>query len=186
MSEREQPIKVAFVGTSCIGKTTLVDEYRQRFSGNSSYGAVVEEAARTFFTQNPDVTDRFSAEAQGQVQALALRSEQDAHNTGARVILCDRSVIDAVVYVRANGDREGADRLLKGVEFWLPTYHRFLLLDPADVPYQIDDVRQEDEQVRQGFHNAFLEFFQESGIPFELLSGTVEERITRVDQIINE
>lgn len=132
------------------------------------------------------MTDRFSADAQGRVQALALKNEQDAHNSGAKVILCDRSVIDAVVYVRAHGDRKGADKLLQGVEFWLPTYHKFLLLNPADVLYQSDDVRQEDEQVRQGFHSAFLEFFEESGIPFELLSGTREERITRVDEIIQE
>lgn len=182
---KEHSRKIAFIGTSCIGKTTIVEEYRQRFVGDP-HTVVVEEAARAFFTQNPDVVDRFSVNAQERVQALALKSEQNAHDAGAKLILCDRSVIDAVVYTRANGDREGADRLLEKVKFWLPTYHKFLLLDPADVPYQADDVRQEDEQLRQGFHNAFLEFFQESGIPFELLSGTVEQRIVRVDEIINE
>ncbi len=185
MSERESPVKVAFVGTSCVGKTTLLEEFGRRLTDNPG-AMIVPEAARIFFTANPNITARFGKEAQGQVQSLALQQEQDAHNIGARVILCDRSVIDAVVYVRAHGDKEGAAELLDRVSFWLPTYNKFLLLDPADVPYKTDEVRQEDEQVRQGFHNAYLEFFEESKIPYELLSGNLEERIARVDQIIAE
>ena len=76
--------------------------------------------------------------------------------------------------------------LLDRVKFWLPTYNKFLLLNPTDVPYQTDEVRQESEQVRQGFHNAYLEFFEESGIPYELLSGTLEQRVERVDEILSE
>lgn len=119
------------------------------------------------------------------MQALALQQEQKAHETGATIILCDRSVIDAIIYVRAHGDRAGATELLDRVKFWLPTYKIFLLLNPADVPYQTDDVRKEDEQRRQDFHTAYLEFFEESGIPYKLLSGTLDQRITRVDEILN-
>lgn len=183
MIEREAPVKVAFVGTSCVGKTTLLEEYGRRLADNPK-AAIVPEAARLFFTANPNVTERFAKEAQGQVQSLALQQEQDAHNAGAAVILCDRSVIDAVVYVRAHGDKEGAAELLDRVGFWLPTYNKFLLLNPADVPYETDDVRQESEEVRQEFHDAYLDFFNESGIPYELLSGTIDERITRVNEII--
>jgi len=31
-----------------------------------------------------------------------------------------------------------------------------------------------------------LEFFEESGIPYELLSGTLEQRVERVDEILSE
>lgn len=185
MGKEQDPIKVAFIGTSSVGKTTLVEEYERRFSGNTKV-AIVPEAARRFFTDNPHVTDRFGVDAQGQIQALALQQEQNAHNGGAEVILCDRSVIDAVVYVQAHGDNEGASQLLDRVSFWLPTYNKFLLLDPADVPYETDDIRQEDESVRQRFHDAYLAFFEETGIPYELLSGTLEQRISRVDEIISD
>ena len=119
-----------------------------------------------------------------QVQALVLTNEQDAHRLNPRVILCDRSVIDAVVYVKSQGDIKGANELLKRVEFWLPTYHKFLLLDPADVPYKTDEIRQETPETRQKFHDVFLTFFKETNIPYELLSGTKEERIKRVTKII--
>lgn len=111
MKEFKQPRKVAFIGTSCIGKTTLFEHYKQRFAGNPQV-AFVEEAARVFFQANPDVDDRFSAETQGRVQALALQNEQEAHASGARVVLCDRSVLDAVAYVSAYGDPDGSERLL--------------------------------------------------------------------------
>lgn len=183
MVEKEGVRKFAFVGTSCIGKTTILDHYRQRYSDNPNV-VFVEEAARVFFTENPSITDRFSVEAQGQVQALALQNEQVAHSSGATVIFCDRSVIDAVAYVRANGDKEGSEELLQRVTFWLPTYHKFLLLDPADIPYATDDIRQEDEVTRQQFHSAFVELFEEKQIPYELLSGTVDERMARIDELL--
>ena len=100
--------------------------------------------------------------------------------------MCDRSVIDAVVYVRSQGDIKGAEELLKRVEFWLPTYHKFLLLNPSDVPYETDDIRQETPEARQKFHDAFLNFFEETGIPYELLSGTKDERIRRVTKILED
>lgn len=183
MREVEQPRKITFVGTSCIGKTTIFEHYKQQFAGNPQV-AFVEEAARSFFQDNPDVGDRFSTETQGRVQALALHIEQDAQATRARVLLCDRSVIDAVAYVKAHGDPDGSDRLWENVAFWLPTYHKFLLLDPVGVPYATDEVRQEDADKRQQFHDAFVSLFAEKEIPYELLSGTLEERIRRVDKIL--
>lgn len=184
MTKRESSKKIAFVGTSSVGKTSLLWEYKKRMGKNPSI-AFVHEAARDFFKDNPTVKKRFAKDAQGKIQSLMLKREKKAHGSGAKIIICDRSVIDAVVYVRSTGDIEGARELLEKVRFWLPTYHKFFLLDPVDVIYEKDNVRQEDEGVRQAFHKAFLDFFQEYRIPYELLSGTIEERITKVDKILN-
>lgn len=180
---RKNKIKVAFVGTSSVGKTSLLWEYKKRMKNNPSV-AFVHEVARDFFKDNPTVKKRFAKDAQEKIQTLMLKREKKAHVSGAKIILCDRSVIDAVVYVRSTGDIEGANELLEKVRFWLPTYHKFFLLDPADVLYEKDDVRQEDEKVRQAFHNAFLEFFKESQIPYELLSGNIKERSAGVDKVL--
>jgi len=180
MLERGQFKKIAFVGTSCIGKTTLLNEYKRK----NPQVMIVGEASSEFFIKNPDIKDRFSFETQGKIQEFALKNERDAHKTGAKIILCDRSVLDAVIYVKSMGDSKGAKELLKRVEFWLPTYDKFLLLNPADIPYRRDSVRQEDEGTRQRFHEAFINFFNETGISYELLSGTVARRIIRVEEII--
>ncbi len=182
--EQEPKIKkFAFVGTSCTGKTSLIEHFKNTYSGNQSV-VFIPEAARIFFTQNPQIADRFSVTVQGAVQALTLKNEQEAHQSGVKIILCDRAVIDAIVYVSSQGDTKGASELLKKVEFWLPTYSKFFLLDPADIPYETDDIRQETPETRQKLHDAFLNFFEETGIPYELLSGTIEERIRKVKRIL--
>lgn len=182
MLESAEQLKVAFVGTSCIGKTTLVEAYRKR---DLSGLVIIEEAAREFFTLHPEVINRFSAGVQGQVQSLALANEQRAMLSGTSIIICDRSVLDAPAYVLSQGDVIGASELLARVRLWLPTYTRLFLLDPSDVSYQNDAIRQESEQERWGFHQAFIDLFTRNNISYELLSGTLEQRMRYVDQVLN-
>lgn len=181
--------KVAFVGTSCIGKTTLLEACRTDLGDSALF---VDEAAREWFTLHPDATDRFGVSAQGDVQALALQKERKAHARAAShlgrfsAILCDRSVLDAPVYVHSQGDELGAQELLGRVRTWLPTYSRIFLLDPSDVPYVQDDIRAEDEATRQLFHDAFLGFFQDNELPYELLSGNPDERFNQVHDFVSK
>lgn len=181
MAERLER-KVAFVGTSCIGKTALLEHYRERYKGDSNV-AFVEEAARIFFTHN-EVHDRFSEETQGRVQDLALNLERQAHVSGASTTYCDRSVVDASAYVRAQGDLAGSRRLLERVAFWLPSYCAIVLLDPADIPYATDEVRTESAESREKFHQGFLETFEEASIPYHLVGGTLLQRAWQIDTIV--
>jgi len=86
MSERESARKIAFVGTMSTGKTTIFDHYRQKFSGDPTV-VFVEEAARRYFKDNPEIVDRFAKEPQGEIQQWALSDEQKAHSSGARIII---------------------------------------------------------------------------------------------------
>ncbi len=184
-AEQRRPLKLPLVGAGGIGKTSVLEVFRGRFEKDPSV-RIVDEVARDFFSQHPSIVARFAVEPQGKIQTLVLRKERAAESDGARIILCDRSVIDAVVYVRAQGDRIGADELLRRVEFWLPTYHRFLLLDPDGVPFENDNVRKEQETEREQIHKSFLQFFDETALPYELISGSLDERIARVEEIIGE
>jgi hypothetical protein len=181
-------VKVAFVGTSCIGKSSLLDACREELGDDALF---VSEAAREWFSLHPNTTDRFGVAAQGKVQALALQKEKDAHELAASqpgrlpIILCDRSVLDAPVYVYSQGDETGAQELLNRVRSWLPTYSKILLLDPVDVAYSPDDIRAEDEATRQLFHGAFLDFFDANDVDYQLLSGTLTDRLGQVQSLLN-
>lgn len=185
MKEIDNVRKVALVGTSCVGKTTLFENYQRKFKGNPSI-AFVEEAARQYFTNNAHIpiAERFGLTPQGEIQDLAIQNEQLAHNSGAKIIICDRSVLDAVAYVRGSGDMNGADSLFERVEHWIPTYQTIFLLNPDDVPHIRDDVRLEDPFVRQRNHEAFLELFMLANIHYDLLTGTIEQRTKRIDELI--
>lgn len=182
MPGRKRQMKIAFIGTSCVGKTTLLERYRETFKNDPGV-VCVAEAARMFFA-NHTVSDRFSVETQGKIQLLALRNEQEAYATGAHLLFCDRSVLDAVVYVRACGDKLGANKLFERVQTWTSTYSKLLLLDPVGIDYVTDGIRQEDLDTRQQFHDAFIHFFQETSLPYELLNGTFQERCRRIDEIL--
>lgn len=185
MTGHEASRKIALVGTSCVGKTSILESYHKRF-GDDHTIAIVEEAAREYFIQNPEIPiiERFGFEPQSAIQDLAKRKEQEAHDSGAKSILTDRSVTDAAAYVLGHGDREGSKRLISRVKFWLPTYHIIFLLDPDGVPYAQDETRQEALDVRLKNHEAFLELYEDEGIRFELLSGTLDQRIKRVDEVV--
>lgn len=149
MTEHESPRKIALIGTSRIGKTLIIEELAKRDTSI----AVVPEAARDFFKAHPEIQgdDRFKKSPQEQIQYMAFLREHSSLSEKPQIILCDRSVLDAVVYVRATGDREGSEELLERVRFWLPTYDRFLLLSPVGVPYEKDEIRQEEEEICQRF-----------------------------------
>lgn len=184
MKENE-PRKIALVGTSRIGKTELLNQLESRHDQDSGF-AFVPEAARLFFTAHPEIPqkERFSARVQGQVQDMQWDHERMAINLGATTLVCDRSVLDAVVYTRANGELEGSEELFTKIASWVATYTKIFLLDPQDIPYEKDDLRQEEETTRQKNHEAFIEVFEEKGIPFELLSGTIEERLARLEDTL--
>lgn len=175
--------KIAFIGTSCIGKTTIFEYYRKKYIGNNKV-SFVEEAARTFFQNNPHIIDRFTFGVQKQIQKIALNNEKYAHSKNPQIIFCDRSVVDAVAYMLVYGNKIQAENLLERVRPWLNTYSRLFLLDPSDILYSTDEIRVESKETRQKFHKAFLDLFKLNKINYELLSGPLKERVRVVDKIL--
>lgn len=183
----ENKTKLAIVGGVCSGKTTLFNEYQTKRQDDPRF-AFVEEAARRYFRDTPPVRNRPPGEQSidnaRNIQRLALESEIEAQNTGAEFILCDSSVLTAGMYMIGHGEIKKAEELFKTVEFWLPTYSRFLLLNPSDIPYQDDELRTEGSIHRERTHQAYIDYFTEKEIPFKLISGTVPERIREIDQVL--
>lgn len=187
MVERKGANKIALVGTSSVGKSTILEHFKQKFEGDPQV-AFVNEAARKYFQNNRliPLDERFSFGHQSKIQKLQLETEQNAQNSRAKTILCDRSVLDAPVYVRAHGDMLGSKRLVDSVRFWIPTYSHIVLLDPNQVAYLNDEIRQEDQEIRMKNHEAFIQVFMEEGIPYELLGGSLDQRIERVGELVSE
>jgi nicotinamide riboside kinase len=177
--------KIALVGTACVGKTTIMELLRQKYEKSPAHG-FVEEYARFFFESHPEITDRFSQSVQEEILELILYRENEVIKTNPSFILCDRSIIDPVVYVGILGEKKLADILLRKAAPWIASYGKIFLLDPADVPYKTDTIRNEDETTRLKLHQGFVEFFEKSAIPYELLGGTLQERINKVEKILAE
>ena len=128
--------KFALVGTSCVGKSTLLIALEKKLQKQfpSKNIAIVPEAARSYFSKHKTNTP-FGFSPQSEIQSLAKRTEESVQKDNPDIILCDRSVIDSPAYVSTVGDTKGAQRLLNNIIDWLPTYSHIFLLDPKDVPY---------------------------------------------------
>ncbi len=175
MSEQRRH-KVAFIGTSCTGKTSLCEAL------SSDHGVViVPEAARQYFSEHSvDPIERFSEAVQSKIQDLVVENERQAERFAPDNIVCDRSVLDAVVYTKYGGNDAGAEHMFRYATEFLPSYTKLLVLDPHDVPYRQDSIRTESASTRMAIHDLFLTFLEHHAISFELVSGSIPERLKRV------
>ncbi len=171
-------VKIALIGTSCVGKTTILDELKNIFTDY----VFINEVAREYFIKSKS-NDRFSFQDQKNIQDLVIETEKKMNG---RIVICDRSVICPIIYTHAGGDVDGAQTLHSRVSEWIPTYTHLVILDPSEVPYEKDLVRDEDNNFRMKVHKVYLEFLKEKNIEYSLISGSLEDRIKKVTEIINK
>jgi predicted ATPase len=178
--------KFAIVGTSCVGKTTLINKLENHLQLNYAEKqiAIVPEAARYYF-ENKNVSKPFSYFHQSRIQNLAMKLEQQIEKNTPDIIVCDRSVLDAIAYIKAQGTQHETEKLIKKVHTWLSTYTHFFLLDPVGIDYKTDSIRKELAKTRNSFHIAFLEVLQNLALPYTLVSGTELERFNKIEKLIN-
>ena len=157
---------MALIGAFGSGKTTLFNALKQRLQHDPRF-AFVEEASRKYLENNHlSIVERNSLNIQSKIQEFIIESELKVRAFNTSIIICDSSVLTTSMYLRAMGDIEGSVELFRAIEFWLPTYDSFLLLDCADVPYTQDAIRQESEEQRQSNHEAYIELFAQKHIFF--------------------
>lgn len=182
--ERNSVDKFAFIGPASVGKTTMAGIFRKRFEGDPRV-AVIDEGAKIFFENHPDITDRF-VRIQEWLQDFVLIREKAAYQPEIKLIIVDRSVIDPIVYTQAYDTSTNADMLLQRVADWLPTYTMFILLHPSGVPDNPRPARLETSDERLALHDMFGEFCVKNGLHHVEVSGTLQERADKVHRVIFE
>ncbi len=143
---------------------------------------IVPESARQYFTDHPiDPIERYSAAVQGAILELIIENEHRAESAHpGETLLCDRSVLDAVVYAMFGGDTSETETLFARAQTFLPTYDALFLVDPTGIPYNQDAVRIESADDRTAIHGLFLEVLGARKIRYQLLSGSLGERIRQL------
>ncbi len=128
------PLKVAFLGSHGVGKTTLCFELAARLKRRDLRVDMVKEVARSCpLPLNRDTT----LDAQSWIlhTQIAREIEQMVHHD---VIVCDRSVLDNYAYfVSKFGRTQVFDGLIAS---WLPTYG-LLVKVPIIAPPRFDGIR---------------------------------------------
>ena len=179
----KKAFKIALVGSTCVGKTSVIEYLKRKYRENPKV-LFTKEGARAYFKANPKALNRGAWEVQSGIRDFVLGIEEEAHGKGADVIVCDRSVVDATVYLEVHGDNKSAQKMLESVKSWLPTYNHIILLDLEGIPYKVDKIRNESEEFRNRVHNTFIDFLKRNKIKYQLLGGSLKERIKFVDDLI--
>lgn len=174
--------KFAIVGGSSTGKTTLLKLLEEAYQDNPDV-VFVHESARQFFSENPDQIN-FSLSVQEKILDLVFENEKKAEIGNPRLIVTDTSALEVMFYTRASGDEEGATQLMGKIENYIPSYDKFLLMNPIDVQFINDEIRLEDKETRDKIHQMLVDFYHHNQLKFELIAGTIPERKKRVSDII--
>lgn len=129
-----QPMKIAFLGSHGVGKTTLCFELAARLKRRDLRVDIVKEVARSCrLPLNQDTT----IDAQSWILHTQIAQEIE-HMIGHDVIVCDRSVLDNYAYmVHKFGRSQMFDTI---VASWLPTYS-LLIKVPILAPPHYDGLR---------------------------------------------
>lgn len=142
-------LKIGFIGTHGVGKTTLCYGLASRLKARDVVLDIVHEVARRCPLP---INERTSVAAQSWILHTQISDELVA---AARhpVVICDRSVLDNYVYLLLSGGRQaGLDSM---VAWWLGTYDRLIYVPIVEAPHA-DGMRSTDLAFQQAVDERLL------------------------------
>jgi nicotinamide riboside kinase len=172
----ERPcLKVAFIGTHGVGKTTLCFELAARLKRLDRRVDMVKEVARSCrLPLNRDTT----VEAQAWILHTQISREIEA-GQGQDVIVCDRSVLDNYAYMVSKFGRLQPYDLM--VSRWLDTY-ALLAWAPILEDPRFDGVRDTDRRYQRRIEETIGELVETfRAVPLAL---DPEDREGWIDEVI--
>ncbi|PYQ20239.1 MAG: hypothetical protein DMF79_10875, partial [Acidobacteria bacterium] len=132
-------MKVAFIGTHGVGKTTLCYDLAALLKRRDLSVDIVKEVAR--LSPLP-INRKTSLDAQTWILMTQV-AEEIRSASQHQVVVCDRSVLDNYAYmVLACGRQKGIERF---VDHWMKTYDLLFKVPMSEGAVSADGVRDTDE-----------------------------------------
>lgn len=155
-------LKIAFIGTHGVGKTTLCYDLAALLKRESVQVDIVKEVAR----DSPlPINRQTSLEAQLWILTTQVASEIRCASQND-VVVCDRSALDNYAYLMfATGRQRGVEQF---VDHWLKTYD-LLFKVPMAGPASEDGVRDTDLLFMRSIDALVDELLARKGVPHEVL-----------------
>ena len=170
-------MKVAFIGTHGVGKTTLCYDLASLLKRQDVNVDMVKEVAR--LSPLP-INRQTSIEAQTWILMTQV-AEEIRSASQHEVVVCDRSVLDNYAYmVLACGRQKGIERF---VDHWMKTYDLLFKVPVSEGAVSADGVRDTDEFFVRSIDQLVDTLLGEKRIPHEKLPpGRREEWIKLVGE----
>jgi energy-coupling factor transporter ATP-binding protein EcfA2 len=199
-------LKIAFVGSHGVGKTTLVEELKQVLKLTSDQ--VVEETAARVFElgkTDPALQINQGSTLEAQLKIIGMQIEEENSKAAklsegsenqylvehdplkySKLLLCDRTAFDALAYTYARAYRDGkydwARSLCTHLYNWILTTlrHKYDLVFylPVSFPIQKTDVRPDDLDFQEEMDVIIQEMFLRCLLGGKALSeGTMTKQL---------
>lgn len=162
-------LKVAFIGSHGVGKTTLCFELAAALKRRDLHVDVVKEVARRCPLP---INKETSLEAQAWILHTQMAMEIEAASLH-EAIVCDRSVLDNYAYLVASCGRQPEYHAL--VRSWIKSYSAIFWVPILDGP-RFDGVRDTDRRYQERIEELITQLSVEFVVPAIRLHETPRER----------
>lgn len=153
-------MKVAFIGTHGVGKTTLAYGLAMRLKQVGANVGFLEEVAR----RCPfDINEDTGLQAQTWILMETIRREIELEKIYAEVV-CDRSVIDNYCYLEVALGRRKA--LYDLTRYWAETYDLLVKVPIREGFLQDDGTRSTDLTFQRAIDVKLQDLLEEASIPY--------------------
>ena len=168
-------MKIAIVGSHGVGKTTLFNKLE--LEGVE----FIQETARELMGYMDHSTADMDDKEKGFFQQVAL-NHQIWREVEHERFIADRCVLDYLAYSHG---LPFYDKLKDQVDFHLERHGGYdqIFFIPIEFPLEVDGLRFTDDKYQKEIDERLLGLIQEYGIPYEIITGDVEERL---EKILNE
>jgi len=146
-------MKIAIIGTHGTGKTTLAYMLAAKAQEKGLSTQVVGEVARANpFPLNKD----FDTDGANWIITTQIKRELDAKKQKTQCIVCDRSAIDPICYLKAiDSPQANYEGLRIFAEEWMLTYDYIIFVTPSGEEPAFDGVRSTDQEFQETVHDQF-------------------------------
>lgn len=173
-------MKILLTGTIHVGKTTLLNALDSARLPNV---VIIPEIARNLLSQNPKLEE--NPNLQDILFTEQVRREKEAKSDSS-VVICDRGSLDVIAHSRFFGHEIKQEWVQ-----WLQTYDLTLLLNKDDVSFSGENrafvaLGRDWGQFRDMLDGHIKSSLNENKIKYELLSGSIEDKLSYVTSRIKE
>ena len=169
---RRNQMKVAFIGTHGVGKTTLAYGLAMRLKQLGANVGFLEEVARRCPLP---INEGTSLDSQTWILMETVRREIELDELYTEVV-CDRSVIDNYCYLELGAGRRQA--LFDLVAYWATTYDLLFKVPIRPEYLQNDGTRSTDRAFQQAIDKKLDALLHEAGIEYDEFS-TLDAAVER-------
>jgi len=163
-------MKIAIIGTHGTGKTTLAYVIATAAKQKGVNVKLVQEVARTSpFPLNED----FDIDCAHWIITSQIKRELSAKAEKSEMIICDRSSIDPICYLKAvDKPTPKYEALEDFADEWMKTYDKIIFVYPTGEKLDFDGVRCMDDEYQLEVHDNFLEYIERSKMAVTLFPAS--------------